>query len=475
MKISIVSGFTGKAVADGAFFRKNANGYQPLFGAESPEDVDELLNADSTCVNNDTFHPCICASLGGRGIGYLDQLRVAAFKMARIAEKKKLSPVFVPLAESTAEEFKAILDGLHFASYHFEAYKSKKPEHFDVEFEIAVDEQIDAYKQLAEVTDIEHTYVSNTKNLVNTPGSDLTPENFVEHAKALAEIAGVSVKVRDVKALKKEGFNGLVTVGKGSNTKPYMVTLSYSPAKAKKGTHLAIVGKGITFDCGGLCLKQPKSMFEMVSDMSGAAAALNTICAIAELKLPIKVTAVLCLAENRIGPDAVLPGDIFTAKNGKTVFVDNTDAEGRLILTDGLAEAGLCKATHIVDVATLTGAMVRALGTAVSGFFCNDEGFANEIKDAGDTTGEKFWEMPLEDEYADALKDKFADLKNTGSEAGAISAALFLKEFVPEGATWAHLDIAGTAFVTKQWKYNDYGATGVGVRTLIELARNMAK
>lgn len=475
MKISIVTGFTGEAVADGVFFRKNANGYLPLFGAESQEEIDELLNSEKVALIDDTVHPCICAALAGRGIGYLDQLRIAAFNMARLAEKKKLANVFVPLAESTAEEFKAILEGFHFASYHFEAYKSQKPKHFDVEFQIAVDEQLAAYKKLAEETAIEHIFVSNTKNLINTPSSDLTPENFVEHAKALAEYAGVNIKVRDIKDLKKEGFNGLVTVGKGSNTPPYMVTLSYSPAKAKKGVHLGIVGKGITFDCGGLCLKPSAKMFEMISDMSGAAATLNAICAIAQLKLPIKVTAVLCLAENRIGPNAVLPGDIFTAKNGKTVFVDNTDAEGRLILTDGLAEAGLCKVTHIVDLATLTGAMVRALGSAVSGFFCNDEEFAGMVKEAGDATGEKFWEMPLEDEYADALKDKFADLKNTGSEAPAIVAALFLKEFVPENTIWSHWDIAGTAFVTKQWKYNDYGATGFGVRTLIELARNMAK
>lgn len=474
MKISIVSGFTGKAMADGAFFRKVNNEYSPIFGAESPEDVNELLKEESVIVTNDQVHPCICANLQGRGLCYLDQLRIAAFKMARLAEKKKISPVFIPLAESTQEEFKAILDGFHFAAYHFEVYKSKKPEHFDVEFEIAVDEQIKEYKRVAEETEIEHTFVSNAKNLINTPSSDLTPEMFVEHAKALAEYAGVKVKVRDMNQLQKEGFNGLVTVGKGSNTKPYMVTLSYAPAKAKKGQHLAIVGKGITFDCGGLCLKQGAKMFEMVSDMSGAAATLNAICAIAELKLPIKVTAVLCLAENRIGPDAVLPGDIFTAKNGKTVFVDNTDAEGRLVLSDGLAEAGLCKATHIIDLATLTGAMVRALGSAVAGYFANDEEFSAAIKEASFATGEKLWEMPLEEEYADALKDKFADLKNTGSEAGAISAALFLKEFVPEGAIWSHWDIAGTAFITKSWKYNDYGATGFGVRTLIELAREMS-
>ena len=256
-----------------------------------------------------------------------------------------------------------------------------------------------------------------------------------------------------------------------------MITLSYDGTKGAKRTskdHLVIVGKGLTFDTGGLCLKPPKSMPEMISDMSGAATALAAIQAIATLKLPIRVSAVCCLAENAIGNKSVLPGDIFKAKNGKTVMVDNTDAEGRLVLSDGLAEAGEIGATHIVDLATLTGAMVRALGYAVAGFFSNDDDLGLKVINCGEACCEKFWSMPLAEEYADALKDKFADLKNTGTDAGAISAALFLQEFVPENTAWAHCDIAGTAFVTKKWKYTEYGATGFGVQTLIELAREMA-
>ena len=295
-----------------------------------------------------------------------------------------------------------------------------------------------------------------------------------------------------MKQLEKEGFMGHVTVGKGSSHEPHMITLSYDGTKFANGKpsgrstdtksanrtsrdHLVIVGKGLTFDTGGLCLKPAKSMPEMISDMSGAATALAAIQAIATLKLPIKVSAVCCLAENAIGNKSVLPGDIFKAKNGKTVMVDNTDAEGRLVLSDGLAEAGLIGATHIVDLATLTGAMVRALGYAVTGFFSNDDDLALKVINCGEACCEKFWSMPLEEEYADALKDKFADLKNTGSDAGAISAALFLQEFVPENTAWTHWDIAGTAFVTKKWKYTEYGATGFGVQTLIELAREMSQ
>ena len=212
----------------------------------------------------------------------------------------------------------------------------------------------------------------------------------------------------------------------------------------------------------------------MISDMSGAATVLAAIQAIATLELPIKVSAVCCLAENAIGNKSVLPGDIFKAKNGKTVMVDNTDAEGRLVLSDGLAEAGLIGATHIVDIATLTGAMVRALGYAVAGFFSNDDDLGLKVINCGETCCEKFWSMPLEEEYADALKGNFADLKNTGSDAGAIAAALFLQEFVPENTAWTHWDIAGTAFVSKTWKYTEFGATGFGVQTLIELAREMS-
>ena len=358
-------------------------------------------------------------------------------------------------------------------------------------FEIVADDRAAAFKKIAEEVAVEQKAITLARNLINTSASDLYPAAFVEDAKTIAKYTpGLSIKVRNMKQLEKEGFMGHVTVGKGSSHEPHMITLSYDGTKFAAGKsagksagiksasrtshdHLVIVGKGLTFDTGGLCLKPAKSMPEMISDMSGAATALAAIQAIATLKLPIRVSAVCCLAENAIGNKSVLPGDIFKAKNGKTVMVDNTDAEGRLVLSDGLAEAGLIGATHIVDLATLTGAMVRALGYAVTGFFSNDDDLALKVINCGEACCEKFWSMPLEEEYADALKDKFADLKNTGSDAGAISAALFLQEFVPENTAWAHWDIAGTAFVTKKWKYTEYGATGFGVQTLIELAREM--
>ena len=410
-----------------------------------------------------------------RGISSLDHLRMAAYRLARRAMKRQVPCVSLFLADAADEQFKAILHGLHYADYKFDAYKSKQKENFQVTFEIVAGDRVATFKKISEEVAVEHKAVTLAKNLINTCAADLYPASFVEDAKTIAKYTpGLSIKVRNMKQLEKEGFMGHVTVGKGSSHEPYMITLDYKPAKRTSKDHLVIVGKGLTFDTGGLCLKPPKSMPEMISDMSGAATALAAIQAIATLKLPIRVSAVCCLAENAIGNQSVLPGDIFKAKNGKTVMVDNTDAEGRLVLSDGLAEAGLIGATHIVDLATLTGAMVRALGYAVTGFFSNDDDLGLKVINCGEACCEKFWSMPLEEEYADALKDHFADLKNTGSDAGAISAALFLQEFVPENTAWTHWDIAGTAFVDKKWKYTEYGATGFGVQTLIQLAREMS-
>ncbi|MCX7016855.1 MAG: M17 family metallopeptidase, partial [Candidatus Sumerlaeota bacterium] len=237
-----------------------------------------------------------------------------------------------------------------------------------------------------------------------------------------------------------------------------------------------LVGKGITFDSGGMCLKDGSKMWQMLGDMSGAAAVLASMKAIAQSAAPVRVTGVLCLTQNYIGPTAVKPGDIFTAKNGKTVHVLNTDAEGRLILTDGLARAGEEGATHVVDVATLTGAIARALGDSLSGLFANDAAWAERIKAIGDSEGEPMCHMPLFGEYRRHLDHFRTDINNTtpSGEGGALTAPLFLREFVPAGAIWAHLDIAGTAFHTRHWRYLAPGGRGVMIRTLHRLAMEMA-
>ena len=441
MKLNIVTTESAKASESKAyalFFVKQSIQFSSVLTETGNAQAETVLNGmkdgpfeDLEYLEIDAKPTFFVDAAKERGLSALDHLRMAAYRLAGRAMKKQIACVSLFLADAADEQFKAILHGLHYAEYKFDAYKSKQKPNFQVIF---------------------------------------------QNAKTIAKYTpGLTVKVRDMKQLEKEGFMGLVTVGKGSSHEPYMITLDYKPAKRTSKDHLVIVGKGLTFDTGGLCLKPPKSMPEMISDMSGAATALAAIQAIATLKIPIHVSAVCCLAENAIGNKSVLPGDIFKAKNGKTVMVDNTDAEGRLVLSDGLAEAGEIGATHIVDLATLTGAMVRALGYAVAGFFSNDDDLALKVINCGEACCEKFWSMPLEEEYADALKDKFADLKNTGSDAGAISAALFLQEFVPENTAWAHWDIAGTAFSTKKWKYTEYGATGFGVQTLIELAREMSQ
>ena len=485
MNLNIVSSENLKNTDNKAyalFFVKQSIQFSTVLSPEGEEQVETILKGmkegpfeDLEYLEIDGCNTFFVDAAKERGLSALDHLRMAAYRLAKKAMKKQIPCVSLFLADAADEQFKAILHGLHYADYKFDAYKSKQKPNFQVTYEIVAGEHVKEFKKIAEDVAVEQKAITLAKNLINTSASDLYPAEFVERAKTVAKYTeGLSIKVRNMKQLEKEGFMGHVTVGKGSSHEPHMITLEYKPSKRTSKDHLVIVGKGLTFDTGGLCLKPPKSMPEMISDMSGAATALAAIQAIATLKLPIRVSAVCCLAENAIGNKSVLPGDIFTAKNGKTVMVDNTDAEGRLVLSDGLAEAGLIGATHIVDLATLTGAMVRALGYAVTGFFSNDDDLGLKVINCGEACCEKFWSMPLEEEYADALKDKFADLKNTGTDAGAISAALFLQEFVPENTAWAHCDIAGTAFVTKKWKYTEYGATGFGVQTLIELAREMA-
>ena len=485
MNLNIVSSENLKntdSKAYALFYVKESVQFSTVLSPEGEEQVETILMGmkegpfeDLEYLEIDGCNTIFVDAAKERGLSALDHLRMAAYRLAKKAMKKQIPCVSLFLADAADEQFKAILHGLHYADYKFDAYKSKQKPNFQVTYEIVAGEHVKEFKKIAEDVSVEQKAITLAKNLINTSASDLFPAEFVERAKTVAKYTeGLSIKVRNMKQLEKEGFMGHVTVGKGSSHEPHMITLEYKPAKRTSKDHLVIVGKGLTFDTGGLCLKPPKSMPEMISDMSGAATALAAIQAIATLKLPIRVSAVCCLAENAIGNKSVLPGDIFTAKNGKTVMVDNTDAEGRLVLSDGLAEAGLIGATHIVDLATLTGAMVRALGYAVTGFFSNDDDLGLKVINCGEACCEKFWSMPLEEEYADALKDHFADLKNTGSDAGAISAALFLQEFVPENTAWTHWDIAGTAFVDKKWKYTEYGATGFGVQTLIQLAREMS-
>jgi leucyl aminopeptidase len=318
--------------------------------------------------------------------------------------------------------------------------------------------------------------VNFCRDLVNTPPNDLYPESFADELKSRSKGTGVRVSITDEKALTDKGYGGILGVGKGSARGPRLVTMTYRPAKAR--AHIALVGKGITFDSGGLSLKPANSMVTMKCDMSGAAAVAAATFAIAELGLPIRVTSYACLAENMPSGKATRPGDVLTMYGGKTVEVLNTDAEGRLVLADGITTANKVKPDLIVDVATLTGACVVALGTKVSGVFSNDEELLKEVPEIASAAGEQMWPMPIPDELYDKVRTtKIADLSQHNPDAwgGALYAAAFLREFVAKGTDWVHLDIAGPAFNEGgPFGYTPKGGTGTAVRTLIALARERA-
>ncbi len=313
-----------------------------------------------------------------------------------------------------------------------------------------------------------------TRRLVDTPPGALPPAALAAEAVAAVEGTGIDIQVLDEKALRKQKFGGILAVGQGSANPPRLVRLAYSPVGA--GAHLALVGKGITFDSGGLSLKPPASMITMKMDMAGAAAVLAAVRAIAQLGIPLRVTAYLAIAENMPSGTAQRPGDVITAYGGKTVEVLNTDAEGRLVMMDALARCGADEPDAIIDVATLTGAQTVALGSRIAGVMGNDDGWRDEVHSAGESAGELSWPMPIPEEMRPSLDSPVADLANIGERnGGMMTAAAFLREFVPEGVPWAHMDIAGPAYVDgTPWAYNGKGATGYGVRTLVAVAERMA-
>ncbi|MBZ2195599.1 leucyl aminopeptidase [Ruania sp. N2-46] len=314
--------------------------------------------------------------------------------------------------------------------------------------------------------------VHGTRNLVNAAPNDLYPQTFADHARASVKGTKVKITVLDDAALREGGYGGLIGVGQGSVRPPRLVKLTYAPARVKK--HYALVGKGITFDSGGLSIKPAKSMETMKSDMAGAAAVLNTVLAAAELGLPIKVTGWLALAENMPSGTAQRPSDVITIRGGKTVEVLNTDAEGRLVLADAIVAAGEEKPDAIIDIATLTGAQMIALGNQVSAVMGSDD-VRGAVIGAAERSGEQFWPMPLPEELRASMKTPMADLANMGERyGGMLVAGLFLQEFA--GSTpWAHLDIAGPSFNEGGPRhYVPKGGTGVGVRTLLSLLEDAA-
>lgn len=315
--------------------------------------------------------------------------------------------------------------------------------------------------------------VMATRDLVNLPPADLTPEDFAEAVRRAASDTSVRVQVLDERKLARSGYGGLIGVGKGSTHPPRLVRLTFRPARAR--AHLGLVGKGVTFDSGGLSLKPATAMITMKCDMAGAAAVAQATLAIARLGIPVRITAYLALAENMPSGTAQRPGDILTTYNGTTVEVLNTDAEGRLIMADALSRACEDSPDLLVDVATLTGAQIVALGSHV-GAAMGDEDSRDRVVAAATEAGEQLWPMPLPEELRPSLDSKIADIANIGERMGGMmTAGLFLREFVAEGTPWVHLDIAGPAFNEgAAHGYTPVGGTGVAVRTLVQLAHAMA-
>ena len=301
------------------------------------------------------------------------------------------------------------------------------------------------------------------RNLANEPAAFANPAKLAELA---ASFEGVETTIYDEPQIREMGMGAYLAVAQGSVNPPKFIHIKYTPEYARR--KIAIVGKGLCFDSGGLDIKPAASMLNMKDDMSGAACVLGIMSIISKLKPNVEVHAIIAACENMPSGSAYKPGDILTAKNGKTIEVDNTDAEGRLTLADALCYACELGVHEIIDIATLTGACMVALGSAASGIMGNDDEFVKDIIKSGEYVGEKFWQLPMWQEYRDNLKSDVADMRNTGARyGGASSAGIFLKEFVSDDIRWAHLDVAGTAFLEKPSKEFSKGASGVGLRTIL--------
>ncbi|MFD5589475.1 leucyl aminopeptidase [Streptomyces sp. NPDC058733] len=405
-----------------------------------------------------------------------EALRRAAGVAARTLTGAKKAAFALPLTD--AADAGAVAEGVLLGAYTFDVYKDNGKDAKAKNGKAPLAEAVllggkprdAAYKgALARATAVAEE-LNRARDLINTPPNDLNPEAFAAIAQAAAKEHGIKVQVLDEKALIKGGYGGILGVGGGSASTPRLVKLSYTSSKAKK--HLAFVGKGITYDSGGISLKPAGHNETMKCDMSGAAAVFAAVVAAARLNLQVDVTGWLALAENMPSGSAVRPGDVLRMYSGKTVEVLNTDAEGRLVLGDALWAASEENPDAIIDVATLTGAMMLALGSRTFGVMANDDAFRSAVYEAAEEVGEPAWPMPLPEHLRKGMDSQVADIANMGERmGGGLVAGLFLREFVGEGIPWAHLDIAGPAFNEGgPFGYTPKGGTGTAVRTLVRVA-----
>jgi leucyl aminopeptidase len=408
-----------------------------------------------------------------------DTLRTAAAAVAEATERVGGTLAWL-LDDSLphSEQARALVDGLLLGTYDPGRWKTGAKSEPPFERLVLVGGSADLVESAQRAATVAEA-ANRARDLANTGANELTPERLANRASELAaEHANLTAEALGPDEFTKLGMGAFAGVAQGSHNPARMIVLHYEPTSPKGDMVLGLVGKAITFDTGGISIKPALYMEDMKGDMSGGAAVIEGIGAIAELGLPLRVLAVVAAAENAVGGGAFRPGDILRAMNGKTIEITNTDAEGRLVLADALYYARELGATHLVDFATLTGAMNRALGDLYAGVMGNDDAWRDQVVAAGEASGDHAWPWPMHRRYRALIDSAFADMKNSSvrGQAQPTYAASFLEEFVGEGP-WAHVDVAGTAFLT--WGRNDYlwqkGGTGYGVRLIVELADRLAE
>jgi leucyl aminopeptidase len=463
-------------IAIGAF-----SGEHALAGA--PPEVAAMLDSGeartapgSVAVAHAAGKRWIVAGLGAQAEFTPERARAAAAHVrARAKEIATRSLCWRLPGDANGAVAAALVEGTVLADYSFRRFKTAEPAEDEAPAEgldaLFVAGDADLGETVSDAA-LVATAVNSARDLQNRPGNDLTPSALAEHARSLArEIDALEVEVEGREGLRERGMGAFAAVAQGSEQEPALITLRYDPPSTS-GPTVGFVGKAVTFDSGGISLKPGAKMSEMKFDMSGGAAVLEASAAIARLGLPLRLRGVVGATENLPSGRSVKPGDIVTASNGKTIEVNNTDAEGRLVLADCLCHAAAEGSETLIDLATLTGAVIIALGSTYAGLMCNDDALAERIAAAGERTGEIVWRLPLHDEYRKLVKGTFADLDNApeARKAGTIVGGTFLENFAG-GLPWAHLDIAGSAWDLGR-PYVGKGASGYGVRLLVELARS---
>jgi leucyl aminopeptidase len=404
-----------------------------------------------------------------------DLRRIAGTAARALKSRGILSFAFVaPTGVAEDEAVRAIVEGVHVGNFDPDYYRSdRKDQKIDTVAVVASGDKA-ALEKAANEAQIVGESQNFTRDLVNEPSNRMTPTILAERAKKMSAEVGLKCEVYGADKIKELKMGAFWSVAQGSDEPPALIVMTYEPAGAPAKPVLGLVGKGITFDTGGISIKPADGMEKMKYDMAGGATMIGAMRAIALLKPKVKVIGIVCATENMPSGKAQKPGDVQIAMSGKSIEIINTDAEGRLVLADGLYYARQLGCTHLVDAATLTGAVVVALGYTNAGIFANDEDMYNRIKAANAKAGEKMWRMPLDEEYKDQIRSSIADIMNSGGRwGGAATAAMFLKEFA-EDTPWIHLDIAGTAWMEDQKPWIAKGPSGIALRSLVEFVKSFA-